>query len=93
MQDQEIANTLVFGAQDLVVTVDFGAAVIAIGEQRQEHGDAALDEVNAGGLQRFEKTRRQSDRNAILVPEALAPAGGELQLEGFGQRLALDAAQ
>ena len=31
-------------------TIDFGASEIAIGEQRQEHVDAALNEVNAGGF-------------------------------------------
>src|SRR5579863_1753731 len=81
VQDQEIPHALVFGPQNFVVAIDFGVSEIPIGEQRQEHGNGALDEVNAGGFQRFEKTGRQTDRNAILVPEALAPTGGELKLE------------
>src|SRR5579863_511105 len=77
VQDQEVPHTLVFGPKYLVVAVDFGASEIAIGEQRQQHGNAALDEVNAGGFQRLEEARRQTDRNTVPVPEAFAAAGGE----------------
>src|SRR6202044_3272598 len=93
VQDQEVPNALVFGPENLVVAIDFSAAEIAIGEQRQKHGNAALNEVNAGGFQRLEEARRQADRNTVLAPEALAPAGGELQLERVGQCLTLDARQ
>src|SRR6185295_15541605 len=59
------------------------------GELRQ----AALDQVDAGGLERLEKPRRQPERDAVAVPEFAASAGGEAQRARVGQWLAIQVRQ
>ena len=53
-----------------------------------QHG--ALDEVDAGRLQRLHEPARQADRDAVAMPLLAPCAGGEGQVIGLGQRLALD---
>ena len=48
---------------------------------------AAHDQVDAGGFERFEESRGQSQRDAVAIPEQLAPAGDKAQEARVGQRL------
>ncbi len=93
VQQQEIAHAPEFELEDPVVAVDIGRLEMAVGEELQQHGDAALDQVDAGGFQRLQEARRQPQRHAIFVPGLLAPAGGEAQRQRFGQRLAFEIGQ
>ena len=48
-------------------------------EQREQPVDAGLDQVDAGRFQRLEETRRQTDRDDVLLPglRAAVPARSE----------------
>ena len=49
--------------------------------------------MDAGGFQRFEKAAGEPQRDAVLVPELLAPAGREAQEPRLRQRLAVQVGQ
>jgi len=56
-------------------------------EMIDEAVEPAHDEMDAGRFQRLEETRSQAERNAVAVPELLAPAGREAQESRIRERL------
>jgi hypothetical protein len=62
MCDQEVADPFVLQARLPVVFVDEQRVEVPVGEQCQEFGDARLDQVDAGRLQRLQEPARQSER-------------------------------
>src|SRR5579863_2988578 len=91
VRDQEVARPLVIEGKLPVVAVDVGRPEMAVGEERQQEKDAALDQMDAGGLERLEESRRQADGDAVLVPAEPAPPGRELQAQRIAQRPSLEA--
>src|SRR6185437_9509411 len=59
---------------------------VASRPQPGQAGDCRLDHVDGGGLQRFQKTRRQADRDDVPVPGFAALSGGETQHARFADR-------
>ena len=86
VQDDEVADTLVFELGLRVVFGDVGGVETGMREEAHHPRDRSLDQVDAGRLERFEKTAGQSDGHAVAVPELLAPAGLEPDVARFGQR-------
>jgi hypothetical protein len=90
VEDDEVADVLDLRLVLLVVLVDIGLADTHGRKHLQQAKNAALDQVDAGRFQGFEKTAGQADRDTISVPGLATLARLELDDPGFGQRLALD---
>src|SRR5688572_2697528 len=60
------------------------------GEECDEAADPLLDEIEGRGLERLEKTRSQSDRDAILDPKRMPASRREAELARCAQRLAIE---
>ena len=85
MQDDEIAHVLVEFAHAAIVFVAFQRAYGIVGKQREQARDTVLDEVDAGGFQRFDKAGGQAQRHHVEVPCLRAHAGLKPQRARFGQ--------
>src|SRR2546430_784970 len=89
MQDDEVAHLVVFVDQQAVVFLRLARIERAVGKYRRELRHAALDHVNAGGLERLQESAGETDRNAVLVPEFPSAPGGESQESRLRARLAV----
>ncbi len=56
MQDQEVAHPFELQVHPAVVFLDLNHAVMALGKQFEQFRDTFLDQVDAGGFERFEET-------------------------------------
>src|SRR6185437_14064805 len=74
---EEVADALILQRHPPVVGVDIRLPEAAIREEAHEHESAALDHVDAGGLERLEESCRQPDRHTVLVPGQAPAPGGE----------------
>src|SRR6185437_5312020 len=88
MQQQEVAHGVEVRFEDPVVAVDIGSREITIRKEPEEHGNAALDQVDRCGLERLEKARGESQRDHVSVPGRPAAP----RLEAQRHRLAQGAA-
>ena len=79
VHQQEIAHAAELGLEHPVVALDVRGGEVAVRKELEQHGDAALDEVDRGGLQRLQKPRRQPERDDVPAPGRLAPPGPEAQ--------------
>ena len=93
VQDDEIAHVFHLEAHLAVELVDVRLADAGVGEHLQQAHHAALDQVDAGGLQRLDEAGGKPHRHAVLVPMAVPLAGDEAQHPRFGEQLALDVAE
>src|SRR5262245_58892080 len=90
MQDDEIPNARVLEIRALVEMIDVGLAEFARREVPQQSLNRRLNQMNAGGFQRLEKTAGETHSDAVLVPDLLALAGRELDVARIGARLAVE---
>src|SRR5580704_10795047 len=79
MQNDEISNLVVFVHLQLVVLIGIARIKGPVGKNGCQLSYAALNHVNGGRFEGFEEAAGQTERDTILVPEFLAPAGGESQ--------------
>src|SRR5450755_3047934 len=93
MQDNEVANLVIFADLQAVVLIDVVRVERAIRKDRRQLSNPALYEMDAGGFQGFEKAAGQSQSDAVLVPEFLAPPGREVQKARLGTRRAVEIAK
>ncbi len=77
VQDEQVAHLLEILLHPAVVFVAKNRRLRSVGKQRDEAADALPDEVQRRRFQRLEKTRRETDGDAVLLPEFLAMAGRE----------------
>src|SRR6185437_14484861 len=75
VQCEEVADSFKLIGDQPVVLLDGVLVAVACREKGQELRDATLDGVDAGGLQRFQESARQPDRDDILAPRLATPAG------------------
>src|SRR6185437_2199424 len=90
---EEVADALILECHAPVVGVDMRLSEAAIGKEVHQHDSAALDHMDAGGLQRLEEPRRQADRDTVLVPGQAPPPGSEPERQGLAQGVALEAGE
>src|SRR5256884_2406990 len=90
VQDQEVADALVLDRRLLVVAVDEHGPAVSVRQQVDEPRDTGLDQIDAGRLERLHESTRQSDGDAVFVPEFLAHAGCELQDARLGEGSAVE---
>src|SRR6185437_7068318 len=82
MQNEKIAHALVFeGGQAIVFGAD-DRIEIAVGKVREQSGEACLNEMNAGRLERLEEAGRQSERQTVADPYPIAAPRLEAQEPG-----------
>ena len=86
VQKQEIAHPFEMKAHAPVVFVDVRPVKALVRKEREQFGDAVLNEVDRRRLERFEEARRKADGHHVLVPERTAPPRGEEELLGLGQQ-------
>src|SRR5690606_17726264 len=86
MQDDEVPSAFPSARAESVVLVDLDRIEPAAGKQCQQPRDAYLHEMNARRLERLHEAARQTEPDAVLVPELLAPAGREAQKARLCQR-------
>ena len=79
VQHEEIADALVFAGEDAVVALGVGGRAGPVGQQRQEHGQTAMHQMQPGRFQRFEKAGGQPQRQAVAAPHPAAASGDEAQ--------------
>ncbi len=89
MHDQEVANALVFEGDLPVVPIDVGLPEGAVGKVIEQQGDAAVDQMDAGGFERLEEAGGEPDGNAVLAPAHPSSSGRESQPQRIAQRAAL----
>ena len=89
VQDDKVTRAFVLDARLRVDLVDVGMIEVGTREQRHQPRDRRLDQVDIGGLDRLEKPGRQTQGDAVAVPDALAPARHEGDVPRFVQRLAV----
>src|SRR5581483_7316178 len=78
MQDDEVADGLVAARHQPIVFCSELGLEGPVREKLDEPSDPALDQMNAGGLERLQETAGETQSHAIALP-GLAPAsGGEL---------------
>src|SRR5690606_25247266 len=77
MQHEEITDAFELPGHGAIVWLDLDRGDVAIGEERHEVGEAALDQVDAGRLERLEESGRQPERETVLVPKLLAASCDE----------------
>ncbi len=65
MEDHEIADVLELVLRLRVIFVHFGGLEAAPGEQIERLGDAGLDQVDAGRLERLQEAARESERDTF----------------------------
>ena len=93
MEDDEVADALVFEVGLAVEFVDVRLVEFGVGKQPHEPDRGGLDQVDPGRFQRLEEARGKADRDAVAVPHLAALAGHEAQRFGFGQLLAVEVGQ
>ena len=93
VQHDEVADVLDLVARLAVVLGHVGGADALGREGLQQPHDAALDEVDAGGLQRLDEAAGQADGHAVAAPGLVPLAGRELDEPRLRQRGALHLAQ
>src|SRR5581483_5722732 len=77
MQNEKVAQPLVFEGREAIV---FGAdrrLEVAVGEQREQAPEAGLNEMTAGPLERLEEPRRLPEGETVPHPRARAAPGFE----------------
>ena len=80
MKNQKIADALIL---HFIQTVEFsGEPGVGTLRSRPRHefdeiGNRDLDQVDAGGLEGFEKAARETDRHAVAIPGSFAPPRGK----------------
>jgi hypothetical protein len=79
MKDDEVADPMYSSICNRLYSAASLGSNVRSGKWR-ELRDSALNEMDAGGFEWFEAARQQ--RNAVLVPEFLAPAGREARNRG-----------
>src|SRR5438270_10906813 len=94
MQDQEVADALVFELRLGVVRLFERRIEIAARKQLHEPEDPGLDEEYGRGLERPEEAAGQPDGHDVLVPELVALPGGKPdRFRRIGERLAIEVLQ
>src|SRR5688572_29866801 len=93
VQHYEIADVLDLRAHLLVELVDVGLLDRGAREHLHQPDHAALDQVDAGRLQRLDEAAGQTDRDAILLPVLATLARAEFDHTRLGQHLAFDVRQ
>ena len=68
MEDDEVADVLEHVLHLAVIFVALERVEAPVREQREQLGDAALDEVDAGRFERLDEPARQAQRNDVRVP-------------------------
>ena len=63
------------------------------GQQAQHVLDGFLDQENAGGFERLEKSAGEAERHAVALPGLRAPPGAELQHARLTLRAAIERGQ
>ena len=86
VQDQEVAHVEHFLPEHAVELSRQQRRAIGRGEERQQLGNAALDQVDAGRFQWFEEAARQADRDDIGAPRLASHAGREADQARIGER-------
>src|SRR3546814_13449088 len=71
MEDDEVADAFIVEGDAPVVGVDVDGGEIAVGEVREQLGDAVLDQVDARRFERLEEARREAERDDIAGPRPL----------------------
>ena len=90
MEDDEVADVLEQVLHLLVIFVALDRVEALVREERDQLGDAALDEMDAGRFERLDEAARQAHRDDVAVPGLLAAAGGEGEAARVRERLALE---
>src|SRR5690349_11403823 len=75
--NDEVAHVAYLFVGLSIESVDFGSFESTIWKQRDQPEQRALDQVNARGFQRLEKSSRESQREAVPVPDAAPLARDE----------------
>src|SRR5215203_6797582 len=63
VKDDEIANELIFGNQQVVVLLDLNRVETGVGKQCEDPEYSLLDQVDAGRFKRFDEPARETDRD------------------------------
>ena len=85
MQNDEVPDVLDLELAVLVVLIDIRLLDSFVREQLHQPNHALLNQVDAGGLQRFDEAAGQTQRDDVPVPVLQAPAGYEFQQARFPQ--------
>src|SRR6185295_599279 len=93
VQHDEIADVLDLRAHLVVELVDVGLLDGGAREHLHQPDHAALDQVDAGRLQRLDEAAGQTDRDAVLLPVLAALTRAELDDARLGQHFAFDVRQ
>ena len=93
MQHEEVADFLELDARQRVEFVDGRLIEPVAREHEQQPRDRGEHQVDAGRFERLEETAREAERDAILLPDLLAPPGHETQRPRRVQRLAVEPAE
>ena len=88
MEDDEVADAFELQDHLAIVFVAVGGLDVAGREERDEAGDAGLDEVDGGGFQGFQEAGCQAQRDDIAVPELFAAAGDKADDARIGEGVA-----
>src|ERR1700722_6747548 len=86
MQDDKISNPLVFVDCDPIEFLRHDRRAGSLREKIEQVRQASLDQMDAGGFEGFEEAGGQPQGDAVLIPEFLAPPGGEAQKTRLGAR-------
>ena len=90
MQYQEIPDVLELNPGQAIVFIDIGLLESIGREIGHQARNSGLNQVDAGGLQRLEKTGGQAQCHHVLVPDLSPCPGFEAYLQRIGQAIALD---
>src|SRR5579871_1473303 len=90
MHEEKVAYAPELDFHDLVVPLDIGFFEMPVREEFEQHGDAALDEMNAGCFQRLQETRREAECDAVPHPEFPSPTRCEGDANRTRERLTVD---
>ena len=88
VEDDEIADVLVERRASIRLYSSRSSGIEAlVREEREQPGDAGLDQVDAGRFERLEEARRQAERDARSVPGFLRRPVVNREAPRLGERL------
>ena len=90
MEHEEVADALELKVHQPIVFTPVGLLDCGMGEQLDQIENTALDQIDTGRFQRFEKPTRKPDRHAITAPQRAAASGGEAELARLCAGLSLE---
>ena len=90
MKNQEVANALEFDTRLVIESLRQHIEIALEREQLYQARHADLDQVDTCALEWLEETARKPERDYVLVPEFLAPAGDVTNEARIHKRLTLE---